>query len=121
EHRIDDEPGVKCSLMEGYQELSGAEKPGEAVRSFWRKVRESDKTLSLARDLREDEHLCAIAMVKRRFVHYFAELEVTLPSINNNAAKTLQGWKLPASVPSIAYLAAAPWLAATIDAVKSNP
>ena len=121
EHRIDDEPGVKCSLMEGYQELSGSERPGEAVRNFWRKVRESDKTLSLARDLREDEHLCAIAMVKRRFVHYFAELEVTLPSINNNAAKTLQGWKLPASVPSIAYLAAAPWLAATIGAVKSNP
>lgn len=117
-HLIDDEPGVKCSLMEGYQELSGEERPGEGVRIFWNRVRAQSQ--NLARDLREDEHLCAIALVKRRFVHYFAELNITLPTVSQFPPISICGWKIPASVPSVAYLAASPWLAATINASHDN-
>ena len=114
-----DEPGVKCSLMEGYQELSGAERPGDGVREFWRHVRA--QSTSLARDLRDDEHLCAIALVKRRFAHYFDQFEMTLPAAAGKASKPIMGWQVPKSVPSIAYLAAAPWLAASIRIAVENP
>lgn len=114
-----DEPGVKCSLMEGYQELSGATRPGEAVRTFWKAVRLQNETL--ARDLREDEHLCAIALVKRRFVHHFARFSLTLPAVGSYPAQTVQGWDIPTSVPSVAYLAALPWLAATIEMTPELP
>lgn len=117
-HVIADEPGVKCSLMEGYQELSGAERPGQDVNDFWQKVRALD--VSLARDLREDEYLSAIALVKRRFVHYFKELDFTLPTVGEYAEKTLRGWKVPKTVPSVAYLAAAPWLAKSIELSSEN-
>lgn len=120
-HVLADEPGVKCSLMEGYQELSGALKPGKQnreVQGFWDAVR--GQKIEIARDIREDEHLCAIAFVKRRFVHHFEQLKVELSAVGRNPAKTLHGWKLPTSVPSIAYLAAAPWLAATIKASAEN-
>lgn len=116
-HVVADEPGVKCSLMEGYQELSGALTPGKnnaTVQAFWNALRAQN--VEIARDIREDEHLCAIALVKRRFVHHFAHLKVELPAVGHYPAKTLHGWKLPTSVPSIAYLAAAPWLAASIKA-----
>lgn len=117
-HVLTDEPGVKCSLMEGFQELSGAERPGGEVRQFWMRVRELD--LSLARDLREDEHLCAIALVKRRFVHYFDQLELELPPIGDYPGQNIQGWQVPKTVPSVAYLAAAPWLAASIRASAAD-
>jgi len=117
-HILADEPGVKCSLMEGFQELSGAARPGEPVRRFWRRVRQED--VSLARDLREEEHLCAIAFVKRRFAYYFHQFEMELPSVAGRPGKQLLGWELPCSVPSVAYLAAAPWLAASIRAVAGD-
>lgn len=117
-HILPDEPGVKCSLMEGFQELSGAECPGEAVRGFWRRVREVDVTL--ARDCREDEHLCAIAFVKRRFAHYFDQFALELPAVARHPAKEVLGWGVPKTVPSVAYLAAAPWLAASIRASAGN-
>ncbi|WP_432785095.1 hypothetical protein AAEX37_02020 [Oligella sp. MSHR50489EDL] len=112
-HIVADEPGVKCSLMEGYQELSGAEKPGQAVSEFWHKVRQQG-TYDIARDIRADEHLCAIALVKRRFVHYFKALRVELPAVAANQGLTIHGWALSSTVPSIAYMAATPWLAASI-------
>lgn len=118
-HLVADEPGVKCSLMEGYQELSGQRTPGEGVREFWRSLGEQNE--GLARDLREDEHLCAIAFVKRRFVHYFNRLSVQLPAGDNCPALELRGWPLPKTVPSIAYMAAMPWLAATAKAAVGNP
>lgn len=118
-HVVADEPGVKCNLMEGYQELSGQRTPGEGVRAFWRRVAEQSQGLS--RDLREDEHLCAIAFVKRRFAHYFQRLSVQLPAGSTYQALELRGWPLPKSVPSIAYMAAMPWLAATARAAAGNP
>lgn len=117
-HILADEPGVKCSLMEGFQELSGAERPGAEVRSFWRRVRQED--ISLARDLREEEHLCAIAFVKRRFACYFDQFEMELPPVAGQPGKRLQGWQLPRNVPSVSYLAAAPWLTASIRASAGN-
>lgn len=117
-HVVADEPGVKCSLMEGYQELSAAVKPGEGVARFWQKVRAQNT--NIARDIREDEHLCAIAFVKRRFVNAFTKLNVALPKVGAHAEKQVFGWKLPTSVPSIAYMAATPWLAASIVASKES-
>lgn len=118
-HVVADEPGVKCSLMEGYQELSGATRAGEEQRRFWQQLR--TQNTHLARDIREDEYLCAIAFVKRRFAHHFANLTFDLPAIGQSPAKKVYGWPLPASVPSIAYMAATPWLAASIYASANNP
>lgn len=118
-HLVADEPGVKCSLMEGYQELSGQLAPGEEVRAFWQTVGEQND--SLYREIREDEHLCAIAFVKRRFVHYFHRLKVQLPAVGSFESQELRGWNLPTSVPSIAYMAAMPWLAATASSAVDNP
>ncbi|ACL72873.1 CRISPR-associated protein, Crm2 family [Thioalkalivibrio sulfidiphilus HL-EbGr7] len=106
-HLPPDEPGVKCMMMDGWQELSGASAPGmPQLRSFWEKLRNSRLT-GIQTDLREGEHLCAIAYVKRRFVRCFEQIKV--PEMPGGW--TLHGWKLPAGVPSTHYLAAAPWLA----------
>lgn len=118
-HIVADEPGVKCSLMEGYQELSGQLRPGESVRDFWYSVCEQNEGLS--RDLREDEHLCAIAFVKRRFAHFFNRLNVQLPAVGQHEPETLRGWPLPKTVPSIAYMAAMPWLAAVARSAVGQP
>src|SRR5690625_125180 len=117
-HIINDEAGVKCSLMEGYQELSGAVRFGRALHNFWRDLRAQNKQIS--RDIREDEHLCAIAFVKRRFVHVFAQLALKLPAVSGESEKAVYGWALPTSVPSIAYMAATPWLAASIRSSSNN-
>lgn len=101
-HYLRPEPGMKCMAMEGMQELSGAERPGEGG-EFWTKLR---KRVGEA-DLRENERLCAIAYVKRRFVHRFGEgFKAAMPS-----GWTAHGWEVPAAVPSVTYIAAAPWLA----------
>lgn len=93
--------GDKCMMMEGYQELSCAERPNaKSQKAFWTKLQSQFKT-----DLREGEKLCAMAFVKRRFAHHFANLSVDMPS-----NWTLKGWKLPHNVPSVQYLAAVHWL-----------
>lgn len=117
-HRVADEPGVKCDLMEGYQELSAEERPGAGVRKFWQALRSSERRLS--HDLHDTEALCAIAFVKRRFVYYFSQLEVTLPKVGPHPEKVLYGWPLPENVPSVAYLAAMPWLAHSIGCAAKN-
>ena len=61
-HLPPEEPGVKCMMMDGWQELSGAERPGDKPKEFWKKVRESGKT-GMATDLRPNEMLCAIAFM----------------------------------------------------------
>ncbi len=104
------ETGVKCMMMDGWRELSGAESPGrkekapEGPYNFWKALREGKET-----DLREKEYLCAIAYVKRRFVHSFNEsLNIPMPG---DKAWSAHGWTIPKSVPSVHYMAAAPWLA----------
>lgn len=109
-HYLRPEPGMKCMAMEGMQELSGAAKPGEGG-EFWEKLRKRiGKT-----DLRENERLCAIAYVKRRFVHYFKGFEATMPS-----GWTACGWSLDHNVDSVVYLAARPWLKKAEDSASAQ-
>jgi CRISPR-associated protein Cmr2 len=101
-----EEAGVKCMMMDGWQELSGIVTPNiKVLDAFWEDLRKQGK-LGIATDLRKHEYLCAIAFIKRRFARCFAEVSVEMPG-----AWTLHGWKVNASVPSVAYMAAAPWLA----------
>lgn len=105
------EPGVKCMLMDGWQELSGLGWPDRAkLNAFWQPLQQQMKT-----DLREGEQLSALAFIKRRFVRHFAKLDAQMPN-----GWRLKGWTLPANVPSIAYLAAAPWLAEVIKQAGNN-
>ena len=96
-HRLPDEPGDKCTVMSDWQELSGhirsrGTKSRENQDRFWRRIRGRSSPL----DIREDERLCAIALIKRLF-----------PKLSN---ETL-GWPLDASHwPSTVYVGAAPWV-----------
>ena len=102
-----DESGTKCMLMDGYQELSGEIAPdAEAQEEFWRPVRRR-----CGLDLREGEQLCAMAFIKRRFARHFARFEAPMPG-----DWTLRGWPLPTAVPSVPYMAVAPWLAQVVYA-----
>lgn len=117
-HRGPGEPGVKCMLMDGWQEVTGKEREGRmkdgiAVDPTWASIRETVNRRNQS-DLRDDEQLCALAMVKRLFPLDFHKLRVDMPS-----GWSLKGWKLSTGVPSGAYLAAAPWLAKMIRAVDA--
>lgn len=104
-----EEPGVKCMVMDAWQELSGAERPGaNELRAFWGRKPGGN-------DVREGEYLCAIAFIKRRLARHFGNLEARM-----SGDWTLRGWTLPTAVPSTAYLAAAPWLAELIDAAATH-
>ncbi len=101
-----EEAGVKCMMMDGWQELSGIATPNaKGLDPFWNTVIEQGGS-GIKTDLRPHEYLCAIAFIKRRFVHCFKDLNATMPG-----GWTLQGWEVKSSVPSVAYIAAAPWLA----------
>jgi CRISPR-associated protein Cmr2 len=105
-HLPPEEPGMKCMMMDGWQELSGEKGPATGpTDKFWQRVR-SAGSKGMKTDLRADEHLCAVAFVKRRFARYFRDLMASLPS-----GLAIKGWSLPLGVPSVAYMAAAPWLA----------
>lgn len=109
-----DEPGVKCSVMEGWQELSGAETPYSAeLNQFWRNV--NNNCNGIANDLKEKERLCAMAWVKRRFVYYFKDLAVDMPS-----GWYLKGWDIPTTVPSVVYMAAVHWWEKVIRQAKDD-
>jgi len=110
------EPGVKCVIMEGWQELSGV----TAMRSddnkeraaFWNKVRAIK--LGGEADFAEGEMLCALAFVKRRFARHFknekrsVEFKATIQFGSNTL--DLKGWELDTGMPSTAYMAAVRWL-----------
>lgn len=114
-HLPPDEPGVKCMMMDGWQELSGIATPdAKALKAFWGTVRNRGRN-GIKTDLRETEHLCAIAFVKRRFARHFEGFQASMP-----AGWTLQGWKLPNGVPSVHYMAAAPWLAQLLGKANTN-
>jgi CRISPR-associated protein Cmr2 len=99
------EAGVKCSVMAGWQELSGLPAPdARALNAFWQPVR-----ADCGRDLAEDEALCAIAFVKRRFPHSFEQVRVEMA-----AGWTLRGWPVDPRTPSTLDLAAANWLARVV-------
>jgi CRISPR-associated protein Cmr2 len=104
------EPGVKCMIMEGWQELSGLPGPNspypkrDDLNKFWAPIRNK-----LKRDLAEDESLCAIAFIKRRFATHFDKLgkdkKITMPG-----GWALKGWTLKTGIPSVSYLAIVHWL-----------
>lgn len=100
--------GVKCMVMEGWQELSGAERPGQEVENFWKKVR-SKKVNGFSTDFREGECLSAIAFIKRRFARHFESFSATTDGIQ------IKGWDLSNGVPSVSYMAACKWLAQIIE------
>ena len=94
------EPGVKCMVMTGWQELSGSQRPGKQGESFWQMLREGKRT-----DIGDGEQLCALAYVKRRFVRHFASFKGQLAS-----GLTVYGWTLAVGMPSVSYMAAVHWL-----------
>lgn len=113
-HLPPDEPGVKCMMMNGWQELSGAEHPGNTLKDFWETLKKNGEH-GMSTDLRPGEVLCPIAFVKRRFVRYFKDVTVTL-----SEDLTVKGWEIPSGVPSVHYMAVAPWLAQLIGKAKED-
>jgi len=115
-HTLADEPGIKCMMMEGFQELSGQVQPGAKQRaSFWQTLRERGGMRYGAQDLRPGECLSALGFVKRRFVRHFERLDVQLAN-----GVRLKGWKLKPQVPSVLYMAAAPWYAQAMQRAAEN-
>ncbi len=112
-----DEGGDHCRLMGQYQEISGYHRFGEAKRKqteFWDNLRNSKGMRDL--DLKDDERLCAIALIKRLF-----------PVLGDEKIKSVIGW-VPGTTkgkekvniinwPSTSYICAVPWL----KAVEPNP
>lgn len=109
-HVVPDQAGVKCMMMDGWSELSGAERPGREPEMFWSKLRQTG-SFGMATDLREGEMLCAMAFIKRRFARHFEGLSAKIP-----LGGSLRGWTLPSAVPSVHYIAAAPWFATLLQA-----
>lgn len=101
-----EEPGVKCAMMDGWQELSGEKRPNRKAmnENFWDKVIENGKA-GMKSDLRPNEALCAIAFVKRRFSRHFKNLDHKMTQ-----GWQLKGWEVPTAVPSVVYMAAVHWL-----------
>lgn len=116
------EAGVKCMSMDGWQELSGIDSPigeeGRKLKDFWEALRASKTNFAL--DLREGEHLCAIAFVKRRFVHYFRNLKVDIPCGETSFQIDTGKWTISKAVPSVDYIAAAPWLAELLKKANND-
>lgn len=131
-----EEAGVKCMMMDGWQELSGEQRPNrEKMNIFWDTVRENGRN-GMKSDLRENEALCAIAFVKRRFSRHFHKLDHTMSRYpllkdgelvkdkNNKLVESdgwqLKGWKVPTAVPSVVYMAAVHWLEQLLEKADAN-
>ncbi len=112
-HAMPAQAGIKCQTIEGLQELSGSVRPEASERDkFWQALRGK---INNKNDLRQGEYLCAIAWIKRRFIHYFETFDQSVEGI------PLKGWKLNNQVPSVAYLAALPWLANVLELATQDP
>ena len=98
-----DEPGDKCRLMGRYQELSGHPRIGSGVKQkdFWKKLAAVHDISAL--DLKEDERLCAIALIKRLFPLIAQDVIGWTPG---GEKIDIRHW------PSVSYVAAVPWLKA---------
>lgn len=92
-HIPPEEPGDKCTLMGNWQELSGYVRIADRSKQdrFWKTL--GDRTLG--EDIRKDERLCSIALVKRLFPHVLMDNSVRYPSTP--------------------YLAAVPWLSSIVN------
>ena len=100
-HWPPEEGGDHCTTMGSWQELSGFVRSRQRGKQddFWKALRKNVGRL----DLKDDERLCAIALVKRLF-----------PKLESKQLKTAIGWsfqtKQTKNWPSTAYMAVAPWL-----------
>ncbi|MBE0508573.1 MAG: type III-B CRISPR-associated protein Cas10/Cmr2, partial [Marinospirillum sp.] len=116
-HSLHAEPGIKCMMMEGFQELSGLIYPDQKkLESFWKGLRQRQQVKAGKTDLRETECLSALGFVKRRFVRHFVDFKAELKS-----GLKIQGWPLPPQVPSVNHLAAAPWYTAVLQKAAVDP
>ena len=103
-HRGPDEPGDKCTVMHDLQELSGyvRARHGRQQDEFWDRVAHGLGKL----ELRDNERLCAVALVKRLF-----------PKVARDAL----GWPLDASRwPSTVYVGAVRWMQRVMKAVPDQ-
>lgn len=117
DHSLPDEPGVKCMMMEGFQELSAQPSPhATALSSFWTELQHAIKRGDS--DLRAGEYLCALAFIKRRFVRHFAHFRHT--QVVKGGTIAICGWPLKPQVPSVLYMAASPWYAAVLREAHSS-
>lgn len=102
------EGGDHCALMGDWQELSGFVRARQRDRqdAFWQALRSHTGAL----ELRDNERLCAIALVKRLF-----------PRLPKDALQQAIGWVpggKPEAIgnwPSTAYMASIPWLREYVD------
>ncbi|WP_071058838.1 type III-B CRISPR-associated protein Cas10/Cmr2 [Pelistega sp. MC2] len=103
---VPQEPGIKCTLMADWQELSGIEGVRSTDRqqreAFWQKVSQHIDT-KLDFQSEGKEHLCALSFIKRRFYAHFANFKTELNGW------TVHGWDVEPAVPSVAYLAGVRW------------
>ncbi len=96
-HRLSDEPGDKCSAMSDLQEISGYTRACSADERakqdvFWSQL--CDRLGPL--DLRENERLCAVALVKRLYT---------------KVSRRAIGWQVDTSNwPSTVHMGALPWI-----------
>jgi len=108
-HYMTEEGGIKCSLMGDFQELSGisgvSSSDNQKRKDFWSQLEKNNKA-----DFKENEFLCAMAFIKRRFINVFYKGKDKRFQIKLNSL-TAHGWKLPKAVPSVSYFAAAPFFA----------
>lgn len=93
-----EEPGDKCTIMGNMQEISGyiRVKQRNEQNKFWKEAR----NIVLPLDLRDDERLCAVLMIKRLF-----------PPL----AQEIIGWPVIESFPSTLYMSAVPWMTETLE------
>lgn len=94
---VPDEQGEKCTVCGERQEISGkglgSAASRKAMSNWWMEFRQDDTISKL--DLRDNERLCAVCIVKRLFP---------------NVAETAIGRKLPTGFPSVSYMAAVEWI-----------
>ena len=105
-HCAPDEPGDKCTVMHDLQELSGHVRSGSGKEQdeFWGRIRHRVGPL----DIRENERLCAIALVKR----LFPRREVAVEALD---------WQVVASHwPSTVYIGAVPWIRDVVTTVPQQ-
>lgn len=89
------EAGRKCSMMPGWQEISGHITSRRDREKFWAALRNTIVGKTGRPELQEGEELSAIALVKRLFPHL---------------ARYVIGWTVPLSYRSTADLAAKSWV-----------
>ncbi|MCI5211936.1 MAG: hypothetical protein D3910_24870, partial [Candidatus Electrothrix sp. ATG2] len=99
-------------VMDGLQELSGADSPlgrgGKKLAAFWEALLTQEKITGIKSDLRPGEQLCAVAFIKRRFSRYFDQVYAPMP--NAGWILNLKKWDMNTARPSVVYMAAVHWL-----------